>query len=182
MIRLLLLLLLLPSLADAQEAWLDDDKPADTILVDPLSAKVDALAEQVSALSASLSAMKFPEPSTCNCQCPTIDEIRSVVREEIDRVTITVKTVAGVEKKVEMPVSQPAAAKVMELQPGERVVAINGVPVQPFNYRSEAYNAPITRYQTHAYEMRVLNQGGRFFGAVRSSQTCRMVNGVQVCN
>jgi hypothetical protein len=126
-------------------------------------------------------AMPTPAACECNCDCPTLDEIRSVVREELDRVTVTLKTAKGDYKKVELPLTKTNAPAVQELQAGETVVAIDGVPVTPFRFQSQTYNAPITQYTTPRYEMRVLSQGVRSFGAVRQS-TCRMVNGVQVCN
>jgi hypothetical protein len=172
MIRYLLLLLLLcPAIANSQEAWIDDVEVAvEPAYVDPVLQKLEAIERDIASLKAAK--MQAPASCNCNCDCPTVDEIRSVVREELDRVTITLKTAAGVEKKVEMPLTKADAPKVMQLQPGERVVAIDGVAVTPFTYQSQAYNAPVTQYQTPAYEMRVLNRSGSFFGAVRSNRQC----------
>jgi len=163
--------LAIPSLAYSQEAWIDDveviNEPA---YVDPVLQKLEAIERDIASLKAAK--MQAPAACSCDCDCPTIDEIRNVVREELDRVTITLKTAAGVEKKVEMPLTKTNTPKMMQLQPGERVVAIDGVPVTPFTYQSQAYNAPVTQYQTPAYEMRVLNRSGSFFGAVRSNRQC----------
>ncbi len=75
---------------------------------------VQSLTEQVASLKS--------QPA-CQCECPSIDEIRQVVREELDRVTVTLKTVSGETKKVEMPLTTKAKAQVKELQPGDVVVA-----------------------------------------------------------
>ena len=175
--RYALLMLLLASPTFAQEAWIDDvEVVEESAYVDPVLQKLEAIERDIATLKAAK--MQAPTSCQCNCQCPTIDEIRSVVREELDRVTITLKTASGVEKKIEMPLTKANAPKVMQLQPGERVVAIDGVAVQPFTYQSQAYNAPVTQYTTPRYEMRVLNG---LYGAVRST-TCRMINGVKVCN
>ncbi len=132
---------------------------------------VQSLTEQVASLKS--------QPA-CQCECPSIDEIRQVVREELDRVTVTLKTVSGETKKVEMPLTTKAKAQVKELQPGDVVVAINGEPVTPYTYQSQVFNAPITQYSSPRFEMRVLNG---VYGAVRqNAQTCRMVNGVKGCN
>jgi hypothetical protein len=169
--RYALLMLLLASPTFAQEAWIDDvEVVEESAYVDPVLQKLEAIERDIATLKAAK--MQAPAACQCDCDCPTIDEIRSVVREELDRVTITLKTAAGVEKKVEVPLTKDNAPKVMQLQPGERVVAIDGVPVTPFTYQSQAYNAPVTQYQTPAYEMRVLNRSGSFFGAVRSNRQC----------
>jgi membrane-associated protease RseP (regulator of RpoE activity) len=166
-------------LAFAQEGW-EDDLPIDAEVetyVDPLLTKVDELSEQVAALSVQLAAMKTAE--SCQCQCPTLDEIRTVVREELDRVTVTLKTAAGTVKKTELPISKVGATKEFALQPGDRVVAIDGVPVTPFTY--QANERTVTQYATPRFDMRVTSQGNRIVGAVRQ-QTCRTVNGVRVCD
>jgi hypothetical protein len=112
---------------------------------------------------------------------PTIDEIRQVVREELARVTVTVRATSGVQREVVMPLTQPASKPVFsQLNPGERIIAIDGVPVQPFVY--QAASQPVARYVTPQYDMRVLGNG---FGAVRSmgsAGTCRIVNGRMQCN
>lgn len=118
----------------------------------------------------------MPMPS-CECQCPTLDEVRTVIKEELDRVSVTVRSSSGKERVVDMPLSTPDVPMIKELQPGDMVVGINGQAVTPFRYQSKTYNAPVTQYMTPDYEMRVLNG---MFGAVRSN--CRMVNGVKVCN
>lgn len=188
--NLLFILLLLPSVSFAQEAWIDDvdvvDPPA---FVDPLESRIESLeskfddvaeglkelAKAIGQLVNAPKAVAMPSQCQCDCDCPTIDEIRVVMREEIERVTVTVKSVTGEEKTVDMPVSQPLATKPMELQPGDVVVAIDGQPVTPFRYsRGVGYTAP-------GYELRTLSTGGGLMGAVRQS-TCRMVNGVKVCN
>lgn len=174
--NLLFVLLLLPSLAYSQEAWLDevvDDTPVETI--NPLESRIESLEASIDAIAKAIDgiAPKMAMPATCECKCdcPSLDEIRQVVREELERVTITVKSVEGVEKKVEVPLTKASRPKVMQLQPGETVIAIDGQPVTPFTYQSQTYNAPITQYTTPRYEMRVMNNGG-FFGAVRSRSQC----------
>lgn len=199
------LLLLCPSLSFAQEAWIDDVPVID----EPVTPEVDPLEERIAALEANMTktvenidgiveslggitkalktlvekpvASAIPGQCECNCECPGIDEIRQVVREEIDRVTVTLKNDKGETKQVELPLTKTQPI-VSELQPGDRVVAIDGQPVIPFTY-GETKQGSVTQYTTPRYDMRVLNSNnGGYFGAVRATNTCRMVNGVKVCN
>jgi hypothetical protein len=185
----------------SQESSFDDDpKASPAAFVDPLQERVERLeavvAENTGTLgdvsetlqsvaeSMKLLANKAPMPQpakacVCDCECPTLDEIRTVVREELDRVTVTLKTAAGTVKKTELPTSKVGATKSFALQPGDRVVAIDGVPVTPFTY--QANERTVTQYATPRFDMRVTSQGNRIVGAVRQ-QTCRTVNGVRVCD
>ena len=194
---LFILLLLLPSLASAQEAWVDDvsvvEEPTETY-VDPLEERIAALeansVEIVSAMKdmtkaigmlaekASEKPVAMPSQCQCDCDCPTLDEIRQVVREELKAVTVTLKTASGEVKKVEVPLTS-SAPRFKQIQPGEVVVAINGQSVTPHRYMHN--NAPVTQYTTPSFDMRVVESPRGFFGAVRQS-TCRIVNGVKVCN
>ena len=172
---------------DSIEVDIQLDEYATKVELNELHARLDSISKDVATTVESIKSLvemkkvekpvSMPMPG-CECQCPTLDEIRQVVREELDRVTITVKNSVGVEKKVTMPISEPDAVVINELQPGDVVTAIDGIPVVPFTYNSTRYNAPVTQYRTSQFEMRVLN--GRF-GAVRST-TCRTVNGQTVCD
>lgn len=191
---LLCVLLLCPSLTYSQEAWLDDvptpPAPVESVS-DDVKAALDAIKAEVAELRKAINdvkvkldekpapvvAMTDPSQCKCDCDCPTVDEIRAVVREELERVTVTLKSATGATRKVEVPLTTPAKAQVRALQPGETVVAINGQPVTPYTYRSQAYQAPVTQYRTPQYEMRTMNYGGQFFGAVRSSGFGTCANG-----
>lgn len=125
----------------------------------------------------------------CTCNCPTIDEIRQVVREELERVTVTLRsTDTGETKTVDLSVTEQATRPIVQsMTPGQwYVTAVDGVPVTPRAVRTGSGIA--YSYTTPRHEIRTLSTGGRLFGAarslrtVRSSGTCQMVNGQMVCN
>jgi len=189
------LIMLLTHSAFGQDVWVEDELPqqstaGDTVLpepvplADPLYEDVAQIKQQLAELKASLQAFKMPSPAACECKCdcPTLEEIRGVVREELDRVTVTVKSTAGVERKVEIGLTNPDEPVIQELQPGDRVVAINGQPVTPFSY-GVTPQGPVVQYTTPSFEMRTIRTPRGYFGAVRAtSNTCRTVNGVRVCD
>jgi hypothetical protein len=156
---------------------------------------VESIADRVAVLEGNAKLIGVQEvPSVlrecqCNCECPTLDQIRQVFREELDRVSVTVKAASGETRSLVMPLTaNPSQPIKRELQPGDRVVAIEGVAVQPFNYMSPQ-RVPITRYSTPQFDLRVMEPINTApVGAVipsgnaRSNGTCRVVNGVRFCN
>lgn len=108
----------------------------------------------------------------CNCQCPTIEQIRQVVREELARVTVTLKSSAGTTHNVEMPLA--TAGKPVRLSVpsdgGWYVTAVDGVPCSPRPVHTAS--GPAMSYEANGYEVRTMNYGGGFFGAARSSGQC----------
>jgi C-terminal processing protease CtpA/Prc len=174
--RFLLLALLLASPVYSQEAWLDNTPEPSVVIdetivneieyVDPLADALDEIKSELASLRSEVQQIKPP----------TIDEIRSVVREELDRVTVTLKTASGEVKHAAVPLSKTGDTKITKLQEGDRIIAIDGKPVTPYTFSTAKTTGQA--YSAGGYEMRVLNG---VYGAVRQS-TCRMVNGKQVCN
>lgn len=127
---------------------------------------------------------QMPMGGVCECKCPSIDEIRNVIREELQTVKLTIRDEACAVKEQEVKVSDTGKAKALELQPGDRVVAIDGQPVQPYTVPHKTTGELMDYYSHPSYEVLAYPQRGIVRGAIRarSNSTCRIVNGVQVCN
>lgn len=103
---------------------------------------------------------------------------------EVERQLATLKIQMADGRTVEKPVEvSPTATTRFELKPGEIITHIDGVPVNGTGYYSPTVQAPVIRYVAPTTEVRQYTRGGRVFGFLRPrAGTCRIVNGVQVCN
>lgn len=183
-------------LPDAEPCIVNDVPTVKGSIVDEVKEFTDGIREDVKELREIVEAMRKrqedqPKPALtgfrdqyddgckCDCQCPTIDEIRTVVHEEIARVTVTLKSTTGAVKKVSLPLTTSTTPSVRRLPADGRwyTTHINGVPCVPVPMTTSAGST--TSYSTPDYEMRAFDWQGGSYGAVRR---CRMVNGVKVCN
>lgn len=108
-----------------------------------------------------------PQSAGCDCQCPTLDQIREVVRSELQKCQLTIKSADGTTKTKEIKVPGDGAVKPLELKPGDQVVAVNGQPVKPYTYTGEQSQKQITRVVTPAYDIRMNDDRGFFRGGIR---------------
>ncbi len=121
-----------------------------------------------------------PAPTTaeCKCDCPTLEQIRAVVREELARVTVTLRSGATVQATVNEP---------LKLNPGEVVTHIDGVPVQASaasngsSGGTMAYSpSVVTRvYATPTYQAQSYTSAGSTQVVVRSTGPIRRALGFQ---
>lgn len=72
----------------------------------------------------------------CTCDCPTLDQIRQMFREELSRSPARASTAVS------------SSSSGFQVYPGERIIAIDGVPVS--NYSPSAVSAPSPVYSTPA--------------------------------
>lgn len=122
----------------------------------------------------------------------TEEEIRSFAKDEIQKFHAEVKMKDGTVKTVEatgVQVSVNGYSGKFEVPPGGVVTAINGVPVSPSNGWTRVVNPATNRTssvfgQTPNFNVRAVPSRStvRFFASPRSNGTCRIVNGVKVCN
>lgn len=122
----------------------------------------------------------------------TEEEIREFARDEIKKWEATVKLPTGETKTVaasDVQVSVNGYAGTFDVPPGAVITAINGVPVGQRNGWTRTVE-PTTRRTLSAtgtvqdYTVRAVPAPRgrvRFFAAPQSG-TCRIVNGVQICN
>lgn len=111
--------------------------------VDQLSERIDGVASAAESISQELasvaqridvletpSVVQQPTPEcVCTCDCPTIDEVRTVVREELDKTVAASKPPAQSVTRTATPKTPQPTAQGPVLNPGERIVAVDGVPV-----------------------------------------------------
>jgi hypothetical protein len=182
MIRVILLVLAMQSVASAQlptprnEVWVDEIRD----MVDDLRSEIAEIRKLVESQPKVSS-----QACQCDCECPTIDEIRAAVRSEIDRVTITVKTQTGKVETKQVTV-KPQSVPSATLMPGDIIVGVNNVPVTPYVYQSQSVGAPVTQYVAPPVEIRTYTQGNRqrvfFRRNVASQSTCYIdANGNRIC-
>lgn len=114
----------------------------------------------------------------------TEEQVREIVRDEFAQLTI--KEADGKITKKSISVSDEKTST-FGLPEGAVITHINGVPVERTTYYSNTVKAPVTRYTSPSVEIRQYSRGRGIFGFLRprvsaSSGSCRVVNGVQVCN
>lgn len=144
------LLFAMPCVADDGD-WIGDIKPIVTPdePVDSVLDQVIELRDLVKRLQEAMEKFKqpvaMPMPEACDCECISEDRIREICREEIQAV-LSVRTSAG---KVEpRPVTVTASGGEFQLAPGERLVAIDGVPVNQISSTTAAASG----YQVRAVQ------------------------------
>lgn len=114
----------------------------------------------------------------------TEEQVREIVRDEFAQLTI--KEADGKITKKTISVNEEKTST-FGLPEGAVITHINGVPVERSTYYSSTVKAPVTRYVSPSVEIRQYSRGRGIFGFLRprvssSSGSCRIVNGVQVCN
>lgn len=119
-------------------------------------------------------------------------EIRAFAKDEIEKFHAQVKMPSGEVKTVQASSVQATVAGysgVFEVPPGGVVTHINGQPVGRSNGWVRTVDRSTNRTvmaagQVPGYSVRAMpvRSGVRFFAAPRSNSTCRIVNGVKVCN
>lgn len=122
----------------------------------------------------------------------TESEIRAFAKEEIQKFHAEVKMPSGEVKKIEatdVKVTVNGYSGTFEVPPGGVVTSIDGKPVGSSNGWVRSVD-PVTRRttsmvgQTDNFNFRAVPQQNnvRFFALPRANSTCRIVNGVRVCN
>lgn len=119
-------------------------------------------------------------------------EIRAFAKDEIEKFHAQVKLSSGEVKTVKAQSVQATVngfSGTFEVPPGGVITHINGQPVNrsngwvrtvdPVSNRTVSAVGQVPNYRV---QMQPVRSGVRFFAAPRSNSTCRIVNGVQVCN
>lgn len=125
------------------------------------------------------------ESQTCECDCPSIDKIREVIKEELDK-AIKGKTFASsssTSTKSGVVSSTPVSSRMIMSQPYVSSVSYGST-------YSDGNCSPTTTYYPQSqpvYQNQPRTTYGGAFGGMRtlsspSSGSCRIVNGRQVCN
>lgn len=119
-------------------------------------------------------------------------EIREFAKDEIAKFHAEVKLKDGSTQKIEaknVQMSVTGYSGTFDVPEGAVITSIDGVPVSSTNGWTRVVNragrVSSVVGQTPNYNVRAVplrNNSIRFFASPRSSGTCRIVNGVQVCN